>query len=239
MHTENPIQSPARWARVAGVLYLIIILCGVGSEALVRGQLIAPGDWERTVTNLTGNEMMFRLGIMVDVIMALADVGLGILLYHLLAPGGSVLSLSAMLFRLMQAAIIGLNLLNLHRVMDLAMQGSAEPWLGVLGLNLLDAHATGYDMGLFFFAINCFLVGALIIRSGWIPGILGYGIFASGLVYLTGSALHMLIPAFQPAMAPAYLIPLIAESAFCVWLLAAKIEPQVIGKPSGVGGCVP
>ena len=37
-------RNRSRLARVAGALYLVIILCGVWSEGIARAQLIVPGD---------------------------------------------------------------------------------------------------------------------------------------------------------------------------------------------------
>jgi hypothetical protein len=43
----------------------------------------------------------------------------------------------------------------------------------------------------------------------------------SGLVYMTGSALRLADPTIAEAFAPAYGVPVLAESAFCLWLLFA------------------
>jgi hypothetical protein len=88
-----------------------------------------------------------------------------------------------------------------------------------LVLSFITLHAYGYDLGLFFFTVNCLLTAQLMIRSAWVPRILGLGIGLSGLVYLTGSLLRFAAPELQALVAPAYLLPLIAETAFCLWLL--------------------
>ena len=99
--------------------------------------------------------------------MALADVGLGVLLFVLFARVDRTLSLMAMAFRLAQAAVLGLNLLNLQRAASLAHSSllPADVRDGMVQ-DALASHAAGYDLGLFFFAINCLLVGVLVARSG-------------------------------------------------------------------------
>ena len=121
---------------------------------------------------------------------------------------------------LAQAAILGLNLQNLDRALALS-QGAGAPALASDASirAALEAHATGYDLGLFFFAVNCLLVGALIRRASFIAAAYGWLLSAAGLVYLIGSTLRVIAPAYAEAFAPAYVIPLIAELGFCVWLL--------------------
>ena len=216
----TPSSSPLRHARAAGILYLVIIVCGVGGEAFVRAPLHVAGDAGQTVANLLAAELPFRLSILADVLMALADVGLGVLLYFLLAPVSRVLSLLAMAFRLAQASILGLNLLNLHTAVTLAQGGALDDGTrDALVSSLLGAHAAGYDLGLFFFGVNCLLVGLLVFRAEYLPRTIGVMVSVAGLVYLVGSTARFVAPELAALMAPAYAIPLVAELAFCGWLI--------------------
>lgn len=149
--------------------------------------------------------------------MALCDVALAVLLYALLEPVNQLLSRMAMAFRLVQAAILGANLVNLEQAITLASAPTEASQLSVT--RLLQAHAAGYDFGLFFFGINCLLMARLIIRSTFVPSALGWMLTAAAVVYLAGSTLRVLAPAALDVFAPAYAIPLLAELAFCVWLL--------------------
>lgn len=197
-------QDPKRSARLAGALYLLIILSGI-TGGVLRSQL-AP------------ESLGFRLSILADVAMALADVGVGVLLYFLLLPVSRVLSMLAMAFRLAQAAGIGLNLLNLVLAAELAQRG--DP----LAATFFTAHGIGYDLSLFFFAINCFLTGALVYRAPFMPRSLGAMIGAAGLVYLVGSSLRVVAPALAELIAPAYGLTLIAELSLCLYLLTRGLE---------------
>jgi hypothetical protein len=48
--------SPLTYARVAGLLYLIIIVFGIFSEVFVRSSLIVAGDATATATNILASE---------------------------------------------------------------------------------------------------------------------------------------------------------------------------------------
>ena len=224
MFDADHAKSPRQLARFAGVLYLVIIVCGVGGQGLIREPLLAETA-AQTVRNLVDAELAFRLSILADLAMVLADVGLGVLLYLLLAPVNRVLSLAAMAFRLAQAAALGLNLVNLHQAVTIATSTSfAAGQRDALVVSLLDAHAAGYDLGLVFFAVNCLLVGLLVARARFLPRALGYGIAVSGVVYLVGSAARFVAPELAAALAPAYVIPLLAETALCGWLLVVGLD---------------
>lgn len=216
-----PIQ-PSQ-ARLAGICYLVIILCGVGSEVALRGPLIDLGSAEETMRAIDAEPLRFRLSIMADIVMALADVALAILLFQMFRSVSWVLALSALTVRLLQAGIIAASLLFLQAALVVNTPD--------LALSFIALHAYGYDLGLIFFAVNCFLTAILISWSGFVPRFVGLGIGLSGMVYLTGSVLRFVAPELHGSFEPAYVVPLIAEAAFCIWLLVLPGHHRRIATP--------
>lgn len=220
-HTDYALMPLARWA---GGLYLIIIVCGIFGEAYVRASLLVPGDAPATAANILGAEGLFRSGFVADVLMLLSDVAIAVLFYLLLRPVSRTLALMAAAFRLTQAAVLGLNLLNYYAAL-LLLQGKvfAEAFSGEqlagLAMLFLNLHSHGYDLGLLFFALSSLILGYLVSRAAYLPSLLGYGLIAAALVYLLGSLSRFLFPEYLSLIAPAYIIPLVAELAFCLWLL--------------------
>ena len=75
-------------ARIAGVLYLTIIIAGIFAEFFVRQSLVVPGDAGATASNIVASEGLFRLGIAADLVMILSDIALALVFYVLLTfPG--------------------------------------------------------------------------------------------------------------------------------------------------------
>lgn len=214
---ERVETAPLGTARLAGLLYLVIILCGLWSELAVRSRLLVPGDAEATAANILANEGLFRLGFAADVVMALSDAALAVLLYLILRPAGPALALAAMVFRLLQTAVIAMNLSNHHAALLLATGGM--PGMEPLVLHALELQGAIYDLGLIFFGVNSLLVGLLLLRRQGAPNVLGYAIYAAGCVYLAGSTLRFLLPGLMDAFAPAYVICILAELSFALWLL--------------------
>lgn len=204
--------APTTTARRAGLAYAGIIVLGISSEMLLRAPLAA---------DLSGAGPALRHSVAMDAVMLVLDVALALALWRLLAPFGAVLALAAMLFRLMQAAVIGAGLVLLQAAALIPDAGlapeEAERWLR-LGLA---AHAGAYDLGLIFFAVSTGLIAQLLCRAGvrWLAMLL----IAAAAVYLAGSLARFLAPGLVAGIAPAYVIPLLAEMAFCGMLLAGRI----------------
>ncbi len=55
-------------ARVAGILYLTLIIGGIISLAYIPSQLIVRESAAKTLENITNSELMFRLGIVSSII---------------------------------------------------------------------------------------------------------------------------------------------------------------------------
>lgn len=227
MHATLTPAIPVATARLAGALYLVIIVCGIFGEAFVRGSLVVADNPAATAHNILAAPSLFRLGFVADTVMALSDVALAVLLYVLFKRVNETLALMAMVFRLLQAAILGTNLLNHYAaLLVLGANGSggafSAPQLETLSLLLLSFQAHGYDLGLIFFGINCLLIAVLIKLAPAFPNFLGVLIGLAGLVYLTGSFLRFLAPALSVSFQPVYVVPVVAETAFCLWLLSRR-----------------
>lgn len=195
---------------VAGLLYLVIIACGVWSEGVARAALITPGAPEATQEAIAAAPALWGFSIAADLLMLLADVAIAAVFLRLFAASSPLLAPLAFALRLVQAALIGAALLPL----TLAPQMPAD----LLG-HAIALHGLGYDLGLIFFAVNCVAMAAMLCRAGLAGRLLPLGLAGSGAVYLAGSVTALFAPALNAAMQPAYVLPLLAETAFCLWLM--------------------
>ena len=179
----------------------------------------AAGMASATATAILDALGQFRLAIAADLVMALCDAGLAILLYLIFRAASPGLALSAMVFRLIQTVLIAANLMVLQAAWLLISGANELVDANALALILLDLHGHGYDLGLVFFGVNSLIMGLLVWRSGLFAKAFGAGLAIAGLVYLTGSGLRFFAPEWSPAFAPAYLLTILAETAFCFRLL--------------------
>jgi hypothetical protein len=231
MRNGTKETSPQLYARVGGVLYLIIIVLGLFGEMYVRSGLVVPGDPAATASKITAAPGLFRVGFLADSIMFLSDVALAVLLYVLLKPVSKVVALAALCFRLAQTAVLALNLLHYHAAM-LLLTGSGyssaftSEQLNALMSFFLDLHGHGYDLGLLLFGLHCLLLGYLVFKSRYLPRILGVLLVAAAFTYLIGSYARFLFPDYVGAVAPIYVVAIISEVSLCLWLLIKGVNLQ-------------
>lgn len=212
----------ARKARLAGLLYFVIIVTGLGAELGLRGQLIDFGNADATATAILAAPGQFRLAIAADLLMALSDAGLAILLYLIFRTMVPGLALSAMVFRLIQTVLIAASLMALLAAWLVLTRAEGLTDAPTLALVFLDLHAHGYDLGLVFFGVNSLIMGFLVWHSGLFAKVFGAGLALAGLVYLTGSGLRFFAPDLSSAVMPAHGVTILAETAFCMRLLLQR-----------------
>jgi hypothetical protein len=235
MSFNAPI-SPKLYARNAGLLYLVIILVGMFSVIFVRDGLIVSGDPAATARNLAAHQLLWRAGIAADLVMHLCDVPVMLVIFVLLRPVDKNIALLALLFNLVQTAVLVANKLNL--VAALQPLGNAA-YLKAFTPGQLDTqmylsiklHDIGFGIGLIFFGFTCLVNGYLVFRSGYFPRIIGILLQVAGCCYIIGNFLLLLAPEIAAKLFPASMLPcFIAELTFCLWLIFKGVDINVWNK---------
>jgi|SRR5271154_4641464 len=222
--------SPQVYARVGGVLYLLIIVTGLVGEVVVRGRLVVSGDAAATASNIAAAPFLWRIGIAADLLMHVCDVPLMLIFYVLLKPVSKTLALLAVLFNLVQTAALVAYKLTL--VVALFLLGDAEylkafepRQLHALTYLSVKADGYGFGMGLIFFGCECLVLGYLIRKSGYLPKILGVLMQIAGVCYLINSFALLLAPKVANVLFPAILLPaFVGELSLCLWLLVKGVN---------------
>ncbi len=232
MKTNELNLSTKKLARITGLFYLLIIVAGLVSGLLVRGSLIDPMNSEATLNSITSNESLFRLGFIADLIMVISDVVVSILFFFLLKNVNRGLAIFATVFRLIQSAILGVNLINLFKPI-LMIQYSDQmtsAQLSELGNDILvqiELFEYGYLISGVFFAINCLIMGLLLIKSIDFPRFIGVMIFIAGIGYLFNCMANFMAPSLIEISSIVMLFTaVIAELTFCIYLLTQGIKTQ-------------
>jgi hypothetical protein len=224
--------SPRLKARIAGALWLIIILAAAFAEFYVRGKVFVDGDAAATATNILAHEQLYRLGAAAALIYLSCDIAVALIFYELLKPVSRSLSLLASFFRLAMVAILGANMLNLFAPLVLLkgaplLTAFKADQLQALALVALKLYAQVFFIAMVFFGFHCLLIGYLIYRSTFLPRIVGVLMAIAGLCYLTQSFATVLSPALSNRLF-IYLMPLgfPGELSLTLWLLAIGVNVQ-------------
>ena len=81
---DSQISTRNKKARLAGLLYLLLVICGLAYLVYVPSQIV---DWDnatRTLENLERKEMLFKLGIVAAICSFIIFILLPLALYRLL-----------------------------------------------------------------------------------------------------------------------------------------------------------
>lgn len=228
--TDRTVEtSPGLWARAAGAFYLITIVMGVFAEVFVRGTLVVRDDAAATAANILAHDSLFRLGLVADLIMMACYITVTLLFYDLFKAVGRSLSLLAAFFSLVGIAVLAANSLN--HLAPLVLIGGAQylsafdaNQLQALALMSLKMHAQGYTVSMVFFGVYCLLIGYLVLRSGFLPRMLGVLMAAGGLSFMANSFASFLLPALAARLPDIAMLGGIAELSLCLWLMAMGVD---------------
>ena len=223
-------NSPQRYARLGGALYLAIIVLGAFAEGVVTNKLIVSGDAAATAHNILASPELWRLGVAGDFIVVLCAVPLLWIEYLLLRPVSKQLVLLAVLFNVVSLAVEAVSKLFLLVVMPTL--GSADylrafdpQQLQTLANLALKSHDIAFNIALIFFGFTCLVNGYLIFKSGYLPRLIGALMQIAGLSYLIACFAALFAPTFADLIVPAILLPpLLGESSFCLWLLVKGVN---------------
>lgn len=220
--------NPQFEARIGGALYLVVIVTAFFAELFVRSSFIVSNDPALTAHNLLASERLYRFAGMADLVNVSCDIGVAIILYDLLKPVQQIIALAAAAFRIAfdvgLAAATTLHFAPLYLLKGPTHTAAFPPnQVQDLAYAMLQVHNLGYNLFLFFFAVHLLLIGYLIIRSTFLPRVLGALLVLTAACYLANTLLHLVYPEVPTSFF--LLLPgLISEFAIAGWLLIRGVD---------------
>jgi hypothetical protein len=220
--------SPCFKARVAGIFYLATILARMFVEIFVRNRLVVSDDAAATGTNILAHESLWQWGFAGDIIAFASYIAVAALLYELFKPVSRSFSLVAAFFSLVASVVQAMS--SLFHLAPLVLLGRAEhlnaftaEQLQALALVFLKLRAAAYhNIGLVFYGLYLLLVGILILRSTFLPRILGVLTALAGLSYMLFLS-PQLIRSLQPYI---LVFPAVGQISLCLWLLVMGMKVE-------------
>ena len=217
-------------ARLAGFLYLIVIVTSLFSLLYVPSQLIVSGDAFSTFNNIKANESLLRYGIASWLFGQIAFLLLPFVLYKLLkhinrdmaalmvvfVVVGVTLSLSSVMHRLDALTLLGNSTY---------LQAFSPEQLQAKLMLALKAYSNGMLITQMFWGLWLFPFGYLVFKSKILPRILGILLMAGCFGYLLlvfGDVMNMAIPDFV-TMPAAF-----GEIGIALWLLFIGVRESKI-----------
>jgi hypothetical protein len=225
-------QTAAGMVRAAGVLYLVLVVTSI--FGLIASQsLIVPHDANATAHNIRSSEALFRLALVSTLIATIAFVFLVRELYRLFKDVNAAQAALMVVLVLLSIPISFVSVLSEVAALRL-IDGSTLSGLGTSQMNGLATFFLGLSsdtsaLNSVFFGLWLFPFGLLVIKSGFIPRILGYLLIIAGCSYLVGSLNFLLSPPFGPVVSGIVTVGYLAELPVVGWLLFKAAQVQFGG----------
>jgi hypothetical protein len=221
-------------ARIAGAWYVAMGLVAPFSLLYVPNNLIVRGNAAATASRILGAEMLFRLGIAAELTTAVISIFMVMALYRLLhAVDKTQASLMVILGALVSVPITFLNVVN--DIAALILLRGAD-FLSVFNRSQLEAlamlflrlHGQGLIVVQIFWGLWLFPFGVLVIRSGFLPRILGVLLIVNGFAYVAISLASLLLPQYAAVVQQIAFPTLLGEVWIMLYLLivGAKVNHE-------------
>lgn len=223
------MSSPKRLARIAGLLYLGLLVFMAPPALVVRDGVRVPGDAAATAANVAEQATLFRLGFVSDLVGITLYLLLGMALYLLLRHVNGTVAAALVLFVALGTAIYSVNLLNHLAALTAATDGGAD------ALFFLDLHARGYDVAQVYFGLWLLPLGYLALKSGYFPRPLGILLMVAAGTHLVEVLTHFLFPDLGEAAILVIQIPaIVAEFWMLGYLLikGVRVPDARLAKPA-------
>ena len=217
-------------SRIAGMLYLIVIITGLFSLMFVPKNLFVYGNALETAQNIFQKTGMFRISLASSVICYLAFTFLVIFLYQILRTVDIFIARVMMILALISVPISFYNLINKYAILDLIKDNTSDL---VQKSSKIMELLNNYDNGIFiltvFWGLWLLPFGFLVFKSGFYPRIIGVLLMIGCFGYLINFFGNTLYDDYHDIVVLQYLklLPTIGEFSICIWLLVVGARQRI------------
>jgi hypothetical protein len=218
-------ETISRNARIAGFLYLLLVLAAPLRLLYIPGKLFVSNDPAATAANIAAHERLFRLGMVADVFCGVILIFLTLAFFRLFRDvDRRQATLVVILGGVLPAAIDFFNVLNDAAALMLIRGGDflaafSKPQRDALAMLFLRLHRKEIVAAEMLWGLWLFPLAILIIRSRFLPRFLGIWLMINGAAYVVISLTGLLLPEYEATVSNAAFPALLAELATMLWLL--------------------
>ena len=216
-------DSPESTARLAGALWLIVIVVSIVS-IFVNPSVDTNGSPARTAASILAAGTPYRLAFALLFFGSLCYLGVTALLYEVLRPVNASVAVFGALASLAGITIGAASAVNELSGLALLKETSSA---GPAAANQLQTIAqvflrdqAGFKVGMVFFGCHVASIGYLMFRSALVPRIIGAVLVVGGSSYIISSFASFVAPAVGARLSP-FVIPIaiLGEGSLTLWLL--------------------
>ncbi len=199
------MTSSKNTARLAGLLWALVGVTTGFSLIYVRPRLIVSGDAAATAAHIVAFESLFRAAIVSTILSQIFLLFFGLTIFRLFKGANKTLA-TVFLTSVLVGASVGVvnSLNNLGALLVLTNQDYLKAFqadqINALAMTFLRLNNFGIGLVELFSALFLFSLGLLIIRSGYLPRLLGILLMIGACAFPINTFTKILMPQFHPAL---------------------------------------
>jgi hypothetical protein len=179
-----------RTARVTGLLYLGLAITGLLGFLIVRPQIFAADDPNATLANLVTHESLARAGVALELGMVVTQTLAAVWFYRLFRTVDSFAASGIAAFGLVNAIVGLVSAAMLATAVEVSVDPVGDAAANVQVLYLVSDSLWG--VGALFFGLWLIPMGWCVLRSGWMPRVLGRILVGGGVGYVLSAFIRYL-----------------------------------------------
>ncbi len=230
------MTATKKTARVAGLLYLLMVFTGLFTLMYVPGKLIVKGNVAETANNILAHQTLFRIDLVVALFSVLLFTLVVLALYQLLKDVSRPLAALMVILVLIQipqgfvSLLLQFGALELVRGADF-LSAVDKPQRDIWAMFCLHLDGKGAIFAELFWGLWLFPLGALVYRSRFLPRVLGVWLVVNGVGYVAMSLTGILVPQYADTVYKFAFPALLGEVALTLWLLIMGIKTTSLTGP--------
>lgn len=233
MNKTNLMTANNKRARIAGLLYLGVVITGIFSLMYVPQKLIVDDNAVLTFQNITANESLFRFGIGSGLLCYMFFLFLPLVLYKLLRQVNENMAKLMVLLAIISVPMFFINVQ--HELMVLSLIKDTN-YLKLFSTEQIQSQVfmsiDRYDNGMrlvhIFSGLWLFPFGYLVFKSNMLPKILGVLLMIGCFGYLINFFGNLLTVEYAKLGIASYVsLPAsLGEIGTCLWLLIIGVKDK-------------
>jgi hypothetical protein len=234
--THNP-------GRVVGIWYLLLVVIGPLRLIYIPSKLFVRGNATATVNNIAAHELLFRFGIVGDLVGAVILIFLVLAFYRLFKGVDQHLAVLVVIFGGVMPATINFVSVVSDAAALMVVRGAdflsvfdkpQRDALAMLFLRLGDHQNTAAEI---LWGVWLLPLAILVYRSRFLPRFLGVWLATGGFAYVILSLTGELLPQYQDKVFTYSQPAFFGELAIMLWLVikGAKPPADATGSLSAAG----
>jgi hypothetical protein len=220
--------------RVAGFWYLLLVVIGPLRLIYIPSKLFVHGNATATVNNIAAHELLFRLGIVGDLVGGVILIFLVLAFYRLFKGVDQNLAVLVVIFGGVMPATINFVSVVSDAAALMVVRGAdflsvfdkpQRDALAMLFLRLGDHQNTAAEI---LWGVWLLPLALLVYRSRFLPRFLGVWLAIGGFAYVILSLMGELFPQYQETVFTYAQPAFFGELAIMLWLVIKGAKPQTL-----------